>query len=33
MAVFNVAEVNNAALQCTIPCACGGNFEHLISVH
>ena len=33
MAVFKVAEVNNTALQCTILCVCGGNFEHYISVN
>ena len=30
MAVFNVAEVDNAALQCTTLCACGGNCEHYV---
>ena len=30
MAVFKVAEVQNAAFQCMTICACGGNFEHYI---
>ena len=33
MAVFKVAEVDNAALQWTTLCVCGGNFEHYISVN
>ena len=33
MAVFKIAEVDNAALQFTTLCACGGNFEHYISVN
>ena len=33
MAVFKVAEVEKAALQCTTLCVCGGNFEHYISVN
>ena len=28
MAVFKVADVENAALQCTTLYVCGGNFEH-----
>ena len=33
MAVFKVAELDNAALQCTALCVCCGNFEHYISVN
>ena len=33
MVVFDVAEVDSAALQCTALCACGGNCEHLMSVN
>ena len=33
MVVFKVADIDNAALQCTTSCACGGNFEHLSSVN
>ena len=32
MVVLKVAEIDNAALQCTTLCAYGGNFEYSSSV-